>query len=218
MSSPPLTPWQFIVPVRGGTVGKTRLTHLDGQALATSQQVELALAMALDTVTAALATDRGPVTVLTADPAVRTAMSGLGAEVLPDHGRGLNAELRAGLAEAPVVTGAVVLLGDLPTLRGDDLRRVVDEVTTVGRAFVPDWEGVGTAMVGYAPGEADRELAFGPDSAARHAALGLAPVALDLDRVRCDVDTPRAWRRAVGLGLGPATRAARDRILSDRAT
>ncbi len=48
--------------------------------------------------------------------------------------------------------------------------------------------------------------AFGPDSAARHAAAGSAPLpTAGLDSVRLDVDTAADLEAARRLGLGPRT-------------
>lgn len=206
--------WQIVVPVRGGLVGKSRLHSIEGQPLSETDRMELAAAMAADTVSAALAADVGPVAVLTADPAVVEAVTDLGARTLPDHGTGLNAELEGALAQVPSSWGAIALLGDLPALRPPDLRAAVGQVAAAGRAYVLDWEETGTTLVGYAPGETERHLAFGPASGARHAGLGLAPIGAALERLRCDVDTPQAWQRAMALGTGPATAAARERILA----
>jgi len=206
--------WHVVVPIRGGSSGKSRLTDLDGVALPADDRVDLALAMALDTVGAAVDLACGPVTVVTGDAVVSSAMSALGAEIARDRGRGLNAELRAAAETVPASTGVLFLLGDVPAVVAADLRAALDELRQVGAGFVPDWEGTGTALVGCSPGRSRPSLAFGSDSAARHRAIGLSPVGLGLERLRCDVDTPAAWARAEALGLGPATTAARDRILA----
>lgn len=216
VSRPSAVPsWQIVVPVRGGTVGKTRLTAIEGRRLSVVERRELALAMAADTVRAAVASGCGPVSVLTADEAVAAMARSCGADVLTDAGQGLNAELYASLTPLQHGTGVAVLLGDVPAARGDDLREALRLAQGVGRAYLPDWEGTGTALVAFAPEVADRAFAFGPESARRHRELGLAEVGLGLARLRCDVDTPRAWERAAGLGLGEATSAVRHRLLAD---
>lgn len=183
------------------------------------------MAMAADTLAAALEARCGPVCVLTADASVSALARSLGAETLRDRGRGLNAELYAALTHPGPDTGVAVLLGDLPAARGDDLREVLRLVMAqpaaphsapAPGAYLPDWEGTGTALVAFAPGVGERAVAFGAGSARRHHELGLAPVGLDLARLRCDVDTPAAWDLAVELGLGAATAAARTRLLARR--
>lgn len=206
--------WHVIVPVRGGPAGKTRLTSLEDRGLTADDRLRLALAMASDTVRAAVASRCGPVSVVTADPGVSRVLVPLGAGIVPDLGRGLNAELTAAASAVPAEAGVLILLGDVPTVRAEDVRAVVDEIARHGAGFVPDWEGTGTAVVGSVPLAPRPGFAFGPASARRHEALGLPPVGTGLDRLRCDVDTAQAWARAVGLGLGPATSAARQSILA----
>lgn len=213
VSSPAVaSTWHVIVPVRGGRGGKSRLTDLDGRPLTEDDRVGLALAMAADTVAAAVASGCGPVHVVTADAVVSGALSARGAEIVPDQGRGLNAELLAAAESIPLQDGVLILLGDVPTVLAADLQEVIDDIRQVAAGFVPDWEGTGTALLGWAPGAERPALAFGTGSAARHESLGFSPVGLGLDRLRCDVDTPAAWARAVRLGLGPATAAASERI------
>lgn len=213
--------WRIIVPVRGGSAGKTRLTRIEGRPLSDVDRVALALAMAQDTVAAALASDCGPVWVLTADTHVAAIAVRMGASVVHDDGGGLNAELIRAARELTdaATTGRAdlaFLLGDLPALRPDDLRAALAQAGSPGRgrAYVPDWEGTGTALVTIDRATGPVRLAFGPDSARRHADLGLTAVGLQLERLRCDVDTPEAWERAVALGLGPMTAAARTGVLT----
>lgn len=213
-------PWQIIIPVRGGPVGKTRLASIEGRTLTGPERVDLALAMAQDTVTAAIASEVGPVRILTADEQVGILAFELGVPIVLDDGRGLNVELvRTGrfFFDGTISSdGVAFLLGDLPALRPEDLRAALEEAVTRGggRAFVPDGEGTGTALAAFHPAAGPIRLAFGPDSARQHEDLGLAAVGIGLDRLRCDVDTPQAWERALALGLGPATQTARAQILA----
>lgn len=217
----PIT-WQTIIPVRGGRTGKTRLARVEGRALTDSERIDLALAMAQDTVSAAIASGVGPIRILTADEQVGALAFQLGASVLLDQGRGLNAELvgagRVLSDGSSSSAGVAFLLGDLPALRPEDLRAALDEAAAqgAGRAFVPDWEGTGTALAMLHRAAGPIRLAFGPDSARQHEDLGLVPVGARLNRLRCDVDTSQAWDRAVELGVGPATSQARARILARR--
>ena len=216
---PAPTRWRIVVPVRGGPVAKTRLTHIEGRALSLSERVEVALAMAADTVAAARASGCGPVTVRTADAQVAGRFRQDGVTVSMDEGRGLNAEIAAAAAESgdadDPVSGVVVLLGDLPALRADDVRAALAEVESlqVSRTYVPDREGTGTALVAIRPSENPLPLAFGPGSARRHSDLGFVAVGTGLARLRCDVDTPSGWERAVALGLGLASTRVRAALL-----
>jgi 2-phospho-L-lactate guanylyltransferase len=205
-----------LVPVRGGDAGKTRLTRIEGVVLSASDRAALTLAMARDTVRAAVAADIGTVAVLTADPAVSVLARSWGATVVSDLGRGLNPELAAAAASVDRRVGVCALLGDLPALTPAALDAALEAAQRVpGRgAFVPDLEGVGTAMVALRPATVVADaFRFGPGSAARHEAAGLEQVGLDLVPLRCDVDTSEAWHRARAVGLGPATSALRTRIV-----
>lgn len=215
--SPPASrsSWRLVVPVRGGPAGKSRLTALEGRLLTEHERSELALAMARDTIGAALAAGSGSVVVLTGDEDVATLAAGCGAGVVADTGQGLNAELHAAAATHPSA-GVCALLGDLPALAASDLVELLDAAEGLGApgVFVPDWEETGTTCVAVpGPFAATPLFHFGPHSAERHRRAGLVPSALTRSRLRTDVDTPLAWDRAVGLGLGPATAEVRRRVL-----
>ena len=217
--SSPVAPhsWTVLVPVRGGDSGKSRLSRIEGRPLSGSDRILLTLAMAQDTVDAAMAAQVGPVIVVTGDDEVSALARSRGAGVAVDGGRGLNAELSVAGDAVDRSRGVCALLGDLPALTPQALTAALAATVRTPRraAFVPDDEGAGTALVALAPGAAVRDpFRFGPDSARRHADAGLAPVGLHLASLRCDVDTGDAWTRALGLGLGPATAAARRSILS----
>jgi 2-phospho-L-lactate/phosphoenolpyruvate guanylyltransferase len=205
-ADPPL--WQVVVPVRGGHGGKSRLRHVEGHLLTAEDRGRLALAMAIDTASAALGAGVGPVVLLTADPLVTADFAAVGVEVVRDGGRGLNAELTRVLSSVAGGMGVCALLGDLPALRPQELTSALERALAADDRpiHVPDWEGTGTALVAAAPeARAGLALAFGPRSAARHERLGSLPVGLELKGLRCDVDTPEAWARAVALGVGPQT-------------
>jgi 2-phospho-L-lactate/phosphoenolpyruvate guanylyltransferase len=100
MPAPPATApltWSLVVPVKVLARAKTRLA-----ALAGPDRPALALAMAADTVAAALASPEvGRVIVVTDDPQAAEELAGLGAVIVPDRpGRGLNGALRHGAAHA----------------------------------------------------------------------------------------------------------------------
>ena len=209
--------WQVIVPVRGGSAGKSRLTSIEGVRLTGPQRRELALAMAHDTVSAAVALGRGPVTVLTGDGAVASMAAECGATTATDHGRGLNPELAEAAAAYGAAVGVAVLLGDLPALRPVDLGAALDLARDLPEPglVVPDGEGTGTTLVAGTPGAVEAPpFRFGAGSAQRHQRAGLHPGGLHLDRLRADVDTPEGWAAAVRLGLGPTTSALRLRLLA----
>lgn len=217
VSSPTaLYAWQVIVPVRGGPVGKSRLRSIEGRVLADTDRGDLALAMARDTVSAAVAGTRGRVLVLTGDERVRAMAADCGASIAPDGGRGLNTELAVAVDSVAPSDGVCVLLGDLPAILPADLEEVLHLAgsTSAPGVVVPDWEESGTTLVALAPGRPGRVgFCFGPDSARRHRQAGLRAAGLHLARLRSDVDTSDGWDRAVRLGLGPATTALRGRLL-----
>jgi 2-phospho-L-lactate guanylyltransferase len=199
-------PWTVVLPVKGGPAAKTRLSPL-GQ-----RRSRVATAVAVDTVSAARATSRVAVLlVVTADPDVARWSRDLGATVVPDPGRGLDAAVAAGLGQAPGHLPCAVLQADLPALRPVDLEAALDDCTAVllhgaVRAVVPDADGDGTVLMAAAH-PAALHPAFGPGSARRHARGGVL-LPLRAPRLRRDVDTPADLAVAVTLGLGPATAAA----------
>ncbi|GAA0279796.1 2-phospho-L-lactate guanylyltransferase [Cryptosporangium japonicum] len=186
---------------------------------------DVALAMALDTVAAVLATpavDR--VVVVTDDRVAVAALSSLGAVCVPDTPRsGLNPALRHGAAMAALLSGSdgrggcgtATLGADLPALQSTHLDAVLRAVERLGvRGFVPDAAGTGTTLLA-APRGVPLEPDYGPGSALSHARAG----AVDLTAagevgvsLRQDVDTAADLDAARRLGLGPRTTALFDPI------
>jgi 2-phospho-L-lactate/phosphoenolpyruvate guanylyltransferase len=205
MTDNALITWSVLMPVKVLAQAKSRLA-----ALAGSRRGELALALAQDTVSAALRCDQAArVLVITDDEVAAAALTALGALVVPDEPRdGLNAALRHGAGYAAARwpgDGTVALSADLPALRPAELSRALQAAATRPNAFVADAAGEGTTMYAAVPGAAFQP-AFGAASRSRHAARGATE--LDLDGVpglRQDVDTPADLRAAVALGLGPRT-------------
>jgi len=209
-------PWAAIVPVKRLEFAKTRLS------LPAGLRAELALAMALDSVAAALsATLVDVVVVVTDDVVAAAAMKEIGAEVVGDApDAGLNPALRHGASSATAsrdVGGVVALSSDLPALSADALDVVLMQVARLEMprlqmsggttAFVADAVGNGTSLLAASPSSAF-DPRFGPDSARRHSAAGAVDVTAAADaRVRRDVDTLDDLAAAVALGCGPATTA-----------
>lgn len=195
--------WSVLMPVKVLAEAKSRLAGLAGP-----RRAELALALACDTLTAALGSDPvARVIVITDDQAAGTALASLGALVIPDEPRaGLNAALRHGAAHAAARwpgAGTAALSADLPALRPDELGRALRAAAAAPTAFVADAAGDGTTLYTATPGAAFRP-AFGLGSRARHAAGGAAELVLDgIPGLRRDVDTPSDLRGAAELGLGP---------------
>lgn len=194
----------MLVPVKRLTAAKTRLRG----AVGAGRHESLVLAMAMDTVAAALATPGvGGVVVVTADPSVTAAVTALGARAVPEPGHvgGLNAALSH--AASVVVGRSAALPADLPALRGDELSAALRALaTTAAGGYVPDAAGTGTVLLAAA---VDGRLVprFGPGSAVAHGHGGARRVEGDWPSLRHDVDTPADLAFAVALGAGPHTRA-----------
>ncbi len=199
--------WSLIVPVKALARAKTRLGEYAGE-----QRAELALAFALDTVTAALNCPAvGRVLVVCDDPLAGPLLARLGAVLVTDEpGGGLNPALAHGAARARVLAPdapLAALSADLPALRPDELARVLASVPAPGRAFLADSPGIGTTLLACSPGH-PLEPAFGGASRARHTAGGALELALlDVPSVRRDVDTAADLAEALRLGVGRCTAA-----------
>jgi 2-phospho-L-lactate/phosphoenolpyruvate guanylyltransferase len=207
--------WAIVVPVKRLDGAKTRL-RLDRDV-----RIELALAIAADTVRAAIAclwTEA--VIVVTDDTRAASVLRDLGAVVVPDRpDAGLNPALVHGatVPAVPMGAGVAALAADLPALRPGELADVLAATSQHGVVVVADAAGRGTTLLAATSVERFRP-AFGEGSRARHVAAG----AFDLSdsaghSLRCDVDTLADLSVASSLGLGPASaRVVQDRHLLDR--
>ncbi|MGI5492184.1 2-phospho-L-lactate guanylyltransferase [Microtetraspora malaysiensis] len=198
-----LTRWTLVVPVKTIIRAKTRLAGAAGP-----YRADLAVALACDTVSAALSCPRvRRVIVVTADPVPAERLAALGAHVVTDPDQGLNTALRFGAAEAVRLApddAVGALQADLPALRPAELERVLAAAEEFDQAFVPDAADVGTTFYGVRPGVPFRPR-FGGESKARHLSGGAKELVMDgIASVRRDVDTVEDLREALALGL-PAT-------------
>ena len=182
--------WTIVIPVRGSaSVSKSRFGPGDNS--------EITLAMALDTVEAALAV--APVVVVTTGGAEFEA---LGARVIQERGEGLVPVL--GNALAMVGEGSTgILLGDHPALQPGELRAALDAAAEHPLAMVADSEGTGTALI-TARRNADHRPAFGADSRVKHLAHGYVELTGDWPGLARDIDLPDHLE---SLDVGPRTRA-----------
>jgi 2-phospho-L-lactate/phosphoenolpyruvate guanylyltransferase len=197
--------WSLVIPVKVLAQAKSRLI-----GIASDRRSELALAMAADTIAAAVSTPSvSSVLVVTDDPAVTDIAAGLGALVVPDTpAAGLNEALTYGAALSEAnwpERGRAGLAGDLPAARPAELTAALAAAARLGAAFVPDADGTGTVLYAAAPGSKFRPQ-FGPASREKHLATGAAEV-LSGAGLRRDVDTMEDLRLAAEIGLGPRTRA-----------
>jgi 2-phospho-L-lactate/phosphoenolpyruvate guanylyltransferase len=211
-ADPATLTWSLVVPVKVLAQAKSRLT-----GLADERRSRFALAMAADTISAAVEADMvAAVLVVTDDPDVSDVAAEVGALVLADTPRaGLNEALAhgAGYSERRWPDrGRAGLAGDLPALKPEELTAALAAAARALTAFVPDAEGTGTTLYAAAPG-APFSPHFGPASRDRHLAAGaaeLGPAELgtgELIGLRQDVDTVEDLRAAARIGLGPRTRA-----------
>nr|WP_306238060.1 MULTISPECIES: 2-phospho-L-lactate guanylyltransferase [unclassified Ornithinimicrobium] len=190
----------MVVPVKEASIAKSRL-----QPPPPLSRPALARALAQDTLEAVC---RGlppaDVVTVTSDDHIAAIAASLGCTVVDDPGAGLNAAVREGLQVASVPGAAVaVLLGDLPALRAEDLLAGLAACGQHERAVVPDLLGTGTVLLTGGPG-VTLTPRFGTGSAARHAERAVT-LALDLPRLRQDVDDLADLTAAAQLGVGPHT-------------
>jgi 2-phospho-L-lactate guanylyltransferase len=193
--------WTAVIPVKRLNAAKSRLRG----AVPAARHADLALAMVRDTVTAVLAGSAvAELVVVTDDPVAGAAVAALGARVEPDRpAAGLNAAMRFGADEiAGLGRCRVVLAGDLPALRPDQLDGALDQAR--GRSFVADAAGTGTVLLTAPPGQ-PLDPRFGLGSAVAHAASGATPLTGDWPGLRQDVDTPADLRSVLSLGAGRHT-------------
>lgn len=194
--------WSLVVPVKVLARAKTRMSTAAGP-----HREALALAVATDTVAAALRCDRvRDVIVVTDDPVPAADLAALGARVVPDEpDAGLNPALVHGARRAAAGSPVGAMSADLPALRPDELSRVLAAAESAPEAFVPDALGIGTTLYTARPG-VPFAPAFGGDSRIAHRAQGAREILLeDIDSVRRDVDNLEDLKAAMVLGLGPRT-------------
>lgn len=199
-------PVTAVVPVKRLALAKSRLALADGP------RRSLALAFALDTISALTRCERvAHVVVVTSEAAVASRVDRLGTQVVPEEGPGLGSALLVGTTAARrlhPLHDLLVVPGDLPCLCPDDVVAVLDQASDrpVG-TFVPDLAGTGTTLL-LCPHPLGPVMHYGPGSAARHRLAGLHALAGAPTATRLDVDTLADLRRAAALGLGPEASAA----------
>lgn len=201
----PVPWWVMVVPVKRLGVAKSRLAEYTGP-----HRGDLALAVALDTVAAALRTPGvRSVVVVTADDVASAALHAIGARIVADEpGTGLNPALLHGAGAAAAMdpaAGRAALSADLPALRPAELSHALVSAGRHPNAFLADSPGVGTTLYTAAPG-AVFAPAFEGASRQRHGDGGAVELRLaGVDSVRRDVDTPGDLMDAAVLGVGPRT-------------
>lgn len=191
-----------LVPVKPLAVAKSRLRSVTGDDTA-----DLVLAMAMDTLAAAVAAVSAQrVVVITDDPAVSAAAGGLGVEVMADRAAaGLNAALIEASEDA-LDCLVVAQPADCPCLGADDIDRLIAACRArQDRVFVPDAFGTGTTSLA-APAGVGLRPRYGPGSRSAHRSDGAYElVGAPWIRMRRDVDTWGDLLEATALGVGVHT-------------
>lgn len=208
--------WLIVVPAKRLRDAKTRLR------LPAPQRRELALAMACDTLAAALSCPEvAAVWVVTADDEISRAAQSLGAAVVaepegPPQSRpvsasaGLNSAVSAGtgLAAASGFARIAVLVADLPAAKTAELTAVLRSAGS-GGLLVPDADGAGTTLLCLPASSRPEPTRYGPHSASAHLAAGFPALAGEvagrIPGLRRDVDTLASLREAAALGVGART-------------
>lgn len=220
----PAVEWIVVVPVKGTRTAKSRL----------GAGSDMAMAIALDTVEAALGAAR--VVVVTSRPAA-PAFAVLGASVVIDRGIGLNEAIAQGIGFAVSSAGPgtgtgsgsgsgsgtgsgtgagtdprpvpiAVLLGDLPALTSAELAAALAAGARHPRVMVPDAESTGTVLITALDGRSHAP-AFGPGSREAHLLAGYVELEVPMQSgLRRDVDTMDQLTSLSITGLGWRTRAA----------
>ncbi len=182
-----------VVPVKETASAKQRLAAVLPGAI----RQALALAMLEDVVAALAATrDLAGILVVTVDRGAARIAERHGATVSSECARDGHSGAIAGAARSLAARGAAMLTlpGDVPLVRPDDIRRVID--ARHGRpsfTIVPSRDQRGSNAILCAPADAVT-LRFGEDSYVAHLAAararGIEPVSLAIPRIAIDIDRP----------------------------
>lgn len=194
-------PTRIIVPHRGLAVSKTRLAPV----LEPGERVSLAREL-LERVLRVARQACRDVVVISPSADLAAVVEPLGAALVVQRGMGLNAGLQQ--ARAAALSDGIGLLGvlhgDLPNLRADDVRALLDAAPAPrGVAIAPDRSGLGTNGLALRPPDVIG-FAFGSGSLAAHTAaarsVGLVPAIVDASGLAFDLDTPADLARWLEAG------------------
>lgn len=194
---------RIIVPHRGLEAAKTRLApSLDPEerVMLASQLLQRVLRVAGEIC--------GDVVVISPSRPLAEIVEASGARLAVQRGMGLNEGLDQARSDAVLdgIETLVVLHGDLPNLRADDIEILIGSLPPDGGpgvAIAPDRAGTGTnALALRPPGVIG--FRFGAGSFAAHAAeierAGVPAVAVDRSGLAFDLDTPEDLARWLELG------------------
>ncbi len=147
-----------------------------------------------------------------------TAPANLSVTEIPDLKQGLNPALADVLNALSPQDQVIILLGDLPCVRPEDIDLALELARARSRSphqtasMICDAVGTGTTtLIGTAGTLIPR---FGPHSRALHREQGYVELKEgELSRLRRDVDSISDLADAVRIGTGPATNSAAETIL-----
>jgi 2-phospho-L-lactate guanylyltransferase len=218
--------WVAVVPVKDPARAKSRLGGGGGSGsgdaggwASEADRAGLAQAFAQDVLGALQgAPSVSRVVVITGSHENSRLAEALSCESLADPTTSLNDAIRFAADSISGEEPICLWVSDLPCLQSADVETVLAQAAAVfargqvqeerGRtqAFVADDKSVGTtALLARAPKYLTPH--FGLNSAATHEAAGATPLP-GTPRARLDVDTQDDLRRAIALGVGPATQRA----------
>ena len=194
---------RIIVPHRGLEAAKTRLAPTlepEERVMLASQLLQRVLRVAREV------TD--DLVVISPSRPLAEIVDAAGARLVVQRGMGLNAGLDQARSDAILdgIHTLVVLHGDLPNLRADDIVTLIHGLPADGApgvAIAPDRAGTGTNGLGLQP-PGVINFRFGAGSFAKHAEeverAGVACVAVDRAGLAFDLDTPEDLQRWLELG------------------
>ncbi len=203
-----------LVPLRAPGEGKSRLADV----LDPEQRAALSVAMLADVTAALAAGGLAEIVVVAGGDAAVAAGGELGLEVLPDPAgcSGLDDALAAAARRVGGHRHTLVVAADLPHLRADDVRAVLEPDAEV--VIAPTAAG-GTGALLRRPA-AVIGTAYGPGSALAHHALAIAAGVrtawVDRGGLHLDVDTFTDLAALTELELGPATARVLPQLLGGR--
>ena len=182
----------IVVPHRGFVAAKSRLAP----RLTPGERAALARRLLERVLQVARDADRGEVVVISPDATLSDVTEAAGARLVVQRGMGLNAGLDQARRDAvrDGVELMAILHGDLPWLRPDDVRALIDAVAPDGGvAIAPDRGGGGTNALALRPPFAI-PFRFGPGSYEAHSAAAAAAsvrlVTIQRPGLAFDLDTP----------------------------
>lgn len=175
-----------VIPVRGRLSGKTRLSPCLGE----DKRAALVEAMLSDVAAAVRASGAARSLSVASDcPGIARIARARGMRTVPGTGPGdLNGALAAALAALPVDGVRMVVMGDVPLARPDEIATLFLVARTPGTVAVARSADGGTSALALGPLAVLRP-SFGADSASRHAA-GSSTVVFDLPGLALDIDRP----------------------------